>query len=41
MLILDNSVLSAFIRLDLMNELQSLVPEILISQEIVIEYLNK
>ncbi len=38
MLILDNTVLSAFIRLDLLDKLQSLVSTALISQEIFEEY---
>lgn len=38
MLILDNSVLSAFVRLNLLEHLQLLVSEVLVSQEIVLEY---
>jgi len=36
--ILDNSVLSAFVRLKLLEKLQALVSEAIISQEIFLEY---
>lgn len=38
MLILDNSVLSAFVRRNLLDKLQLLVSEVLVSQEIVFEF---